>query len=332
MDRRYWPRTDGPKRNYCILYVNTAYVQARRILVTARGSVHCGEGMAKDSSIEWTHHTFNPWWGCVKVSPGCKNCYAETFAHRIGQDIWGARASRRFFGDAHWLEPVKWNSEAVSQGVRRRVFCASMADVFENRAELNKVRHRLWRLIAETPALDWLLLTKRPERVATTVPWGNLWPGNVWIGATAENQKWAEKRIPALLGLSATVRFLSCEPLLGPLDISRWLTGVRHLDWVIAGGESGHKARPMNPAWARSLRDQCRSADVPFHFKQWGHWRPDYINAGSSRRRITVPDPHGHPMTLVRLGKHLSGRDLDGRTWDEFPVRHHDTRTGFSRS
>jgi protein gp37 len=217
---------------------------------------------------------------------------------------------------------VKWNFEAVRAGARRRVFCASMADVFENRAELDPLRARLWQLIADTPALDWLLLTKRPDRASKAVPWGDKWPANVWIGATAENQKWAEKRIPMLLALPATVRFLSCEPLLGQLDISRWLTGARRVDWVIAGGESGHKARPMNPSWTRSLRDQCSLAGVPFHFKQWGHWRPDYANAGRTWRRVTLADPYGRPVTLVRLGKHASGRDLDGRTWDEFPACH----------
>ena len=276
--------------------------------------------MARDSSIEWTHHTFNPWWGCTKVSPGCKHCYAETFAHRIGQDIWGARSQRRFFGEAHWREPLKWNAEALRDRERRRVFCASMADVFENRAELVPLRDRLWQLISATPALDWLLLTKRPERVLKSVPWGDAWPSNVWVGVTAENQRWAEKRIPLLLQLPAKVRFLSCEPLLGPLDVRKWFGGDRRVDWVIAGGESGHSARPMNPDWARALRDQCRAAGVPFHFKQWGHWRPDYRNAPRGRRRVAVEDSKGHQVVLVRLGKHAAGRDLDGRTWDELPA------------
>ncbi|MEX2015165.1 MAG: phage Gp37/Gp68 family protein, partial [Candidatus Hydrogenedentales bacterium] len=262
----------------------------------------------------------NPWWGCTKVSPGCKHCYAETFAHRIGRDIWGALAPRRFFGDAHWREPLKWNAEAKAAGARRRVFCASMADVFENRAELNPYRERLWQLIADTPALDWLLLTKRPERVRKCVPWGDNWPANVWAGVTAENQRWAQARVPLLLELPAAVRFLSCEPLLGALDLSPWLNGSRRVDWVIAGGESGHKARPMNPEWARKLRNQCLSASVPFHFKQWGHWRPDYASASPTRRRVVVPDSAGRPVSLVRLGKHAAGRELDGRTWDQLPL------------
>jgi len=275
--------------------------------------------MAKNSAIEWTHHTFNPWWGCTKVSPGCKNCYAEAFARRVGRDIWGTRAERRFFGESHWREPHKWNSEAVTEGVRRRVFCASMADVFENRPELTPLRERLWGLIAETPALDWLLLTKRPERVLKSVPWGDKWPANVWAGVTAENQRWALRRVPLLLELPAAVRFLSCEPLLGSLDLSAWLIGTPRVDWVIAGGESGHKARPMNPEWARQLRNQCLAASVPFHFKQWGHWRPDDAAAAPMRRRVAIEQPDGRTVTLVRLSKSLAGRDLDGRTWDELP-------------
>ena len=126
--------------------------------------------MGKDSRIEWTHHTFNPWWGCVKVSPAYKHCYAEGWAKRVGLDVWGARAPRRFFSDAHWREPLKWNRGAETAGERRRVFCASMADVFEARDDLNPWRERLWQLIEATPFLDWLLLTKRPEHVGNCVP------------------------------------------------------------------------------------------------------------------------------------------------------------------
>lgn len=194
-----------------------------------------------------------------------------------------------------------------------------MADIFEHRKELNEWRARVWDLVAATPALDWLFLTKRPERIQSFVPWVGNWPRNVWIGTTAENQRWASKRIPLLLDLPATVRFLSCEPLLGPLDIQVWLTGTPRINWVIAGGESGHNARPMNPEWARALRDQCAEMKVPFHFKQWGHWRPDYANAPHGHRRITVPDSSGTTVTLIRLGKKAAGRDLDGRTWDDLP-------------
>lgn len=277
--------------------------------------------MAKYSSIEWTHHTFNPWWGCTKVSPGCKNCYAETFSHRIGQHIWGPKAARRFFSASHWQEPIKWNAEAARTNVRRRVFCASMADVFEARRELDPYRDRLWDLIANTPALDWLILTKRPERMRKVAPWRDEWPANVWAGTTIENQRWADKRIPVLLDIPASVRFLSCEPLLGPVDIRPWLVGQRRIDWVIAGGESGHNARPMNPEWARNLRDQCATARTPFHFKQWGHWRPDYSRAAPNRKRLAIEDSSGKTITLVRLGKHAAGRELDGQIWDEIPRR-----------
>ena len=154
--------------------------------------------MAKNSRIEWTTHTFNPWWGCVKLSPACKHCYAESWARRVGKSVWGTKAPRRFFGDKHWSEPLKWNNEAAHAGIRARVFCASMADVFEDRDELDVWRERLWRLIAETPALDWLLLTKRPDLVSKKTPWGKNWPSNIWLGTTVENQRWANKRLPVL--------------------------------------------------------------------------------------------------------------------------------------
>lgn len=194
-----------------------------------------------------------------------------------------------------------------------------MADVFEQRAELSSARERLWELIAQTPALDWLLLTKRPEHISRLAPWSENWPKNVWVGVTAENQQWAARRIPILLQVPAILRFVSCEPLLGSVDLARWVQGKRRIDWVIAGGESGHKARPMNPEWARKLRDQCRAAAVPFHFKQWGHWRPDNVDVSRTRTRLRM-EIQGHTVTLVRLGKHAAGRDLDGRIWDEFPA------------
>ena len=245
--------------------------------------------MGENSKIEWTHHTFNYVWGCVKVSPGCEHCYAETFAKRTGHIIWGPAATtqRRTFGDKHWQEPLKWNEDAVKAGERRRVFCASMADVFEDHPQLPAERLRLWKLIEQTPALDWLLLTKRPENIADMVPgWWTAdgYPSNVWIGTSVENQAAADKRIPVLATIPADVRFLSCEPLLGPVDLTPWLgergwtqvaRGVRTrqgplVDWVICGGESGPRARPMHPDWARSLRDHCQAAGVAFFMKQMG--------------------------------------------------------------
>ncbi|WP_374312972.1 DUF5131 family protein [Dongia sp.] len=280
--------------------------------------------MGANSTIEWTHHTFNPWWGCVRVSPACKNCYAEAWASRFALDVWGPKADRRRFSDAHWKEPLRWNREAAQAGERRRVFCASMADVFEARADLSPERERLWALIQATPQLDWLLLTKRPERIGATVPWQNKWPHNVWIGTSAENQKWADKRIPVLLTYPAVVRFISCEPLLGRLDVAKWLgdqSSRQKINWVIAGGESGRRARPMLPIWVTSLRDQCSLSRTPFFFKQWGNWAP--VNEGvaeSAGRTVTVSE-----FSFRRSPKHVAGRLLNGQTWNEIPsqLSHH---------
>src|SRR5690606_37143393 len=174
--------------------------------------------------IEWTHHTFNPWWGCVRVSDACDHCYAETWAKRLGENVWGPKSDRRFFSDAHWKEALKWNREAEAQGVRRRVFCASMADVFDNRKDLIPHRARLLELIAATPQLDWLLLTKRIHLVRKQLPKGYEFPANVWLGATVENQDVVEKRLKYLLEFTTpSVRFLSCEPLLGPVDLRKYL-------------------------------------------------------------------------------------------------------------
>lgn len=232
--------------------------------------------MGESTAIAWTDHTFNPWWGCVNVSPGCDHCYAETFAKRVGHDVWGKHAGRRFFGDKHWAEPVKWSG---------RVFCASMADVFEPNPALTQERARLWRLIDDTPHLTWQLLTKRPEQVIRLSPdrWLREWPAHVWLGTTVEDQERANLRIPRLLAIrGVTVRFLSCEPLLGwvnlataidPLGIGgRW--APNDIGWVIAGGESGPRHRPLDIDHARGLRDQCASWGVPFFFKQVGGRTP----------------------------------------------------------
>jgi protein gp37 len=271
--------------------------------------------MAQNSRIEWTHHTFNPWWGCTKVSAGCDFCYAETWAKRTGHKIWGHRSERRFLSDQYWRQPYVWNRIAESDNQRHRVFCASMADVFEWRKELSPLRSRLWDVIVDTPWLDWLLLTKRPHLVSRLVPWKEEWPENVWIGTTVENQHWAEKRIRHLVDLGAQTKFLSCEPLLGLVDLSEWLDS-NSIDWVIAGGESGPHARPSDPAWFRSLRNQCRDHSVPFHFKQWGEWAPTPDNDHDLTSKARTSN---YSVVLTRLGKKQSGRVLDGRTWDQFP-------------
>lgn len=262
--------------------------------------------MAENSKIEWTDHTFNPWVGCTKVSPGCDNCYAEFWAKRTGNpDLWSGKRRRT----KTWNDPVRWNREA--EGTRKRVFCASLADVFDNEAP-EEWRWDLFNLIRNTPNLDWLLLTKRIGNVHKFLPedWGNGYQ-NVWLGATIVNQDEADRDIPKLLNVPARVRFLSMEPLLGPVDLLNLSYGgwpmdclngttqntmsnnfpIQRIDWVIVGGESGGKARPTKEEWALHLRDQCVSAGVAFHFKQWG---------GTNKKQ--------------------AGRLLDGRTWDQFPV------------
>lgn len=204
-----------------------------------------------ESKIEWTDFTFNPWWGCTKVSPGCDHCYAETFAKRVGQHVWGKDAPRRQMSDKHWAEPLKWDRAAALAGVRRRVFCASMADVFEGREDQQANRLRLWALIRATPSLDWLLLTKRPKAIlplimadalalddspgfteeANTATWLSLWmrghpPGNVWLGTTVEDEERCRTRPADLLRAPAAVHFISAEPLLEHVDLSPWFVSA----------------------------------------------------------------------------------------------------------
>jgi protein gp37 len=229
--------------------------------------------MGETTAIAWTDHTFNPWWGCERVSPGCQNCYAEAFAKRTGNVVWGKKADRRRFGDKHWQEPLKWDRQAEKDGKRHLVFCASMADVFEDRIDHLEDRRRLFDLIEGTPHLTWQLLTKRPENVLNMVPlhWIGGWPAHAWIGTTVEDQQRADERIPHLARIPAPVRFLSCEPLLGYVDLINHVEGV---DWVIVGGESGPGHRPLDIENARTMRDQCRMWDVPFFFKQVGGHHP----------------------------------------------------------
>lgn len=281
--------------------------------------------MAKDSAIEWTHHTFNPWWGCTKVSPGCKYCYAETWARRVGQELWGARAPRRELSDAYWKQPLAWNAECGRKRTRARVFCASMADVFEDRRDLDSRRDRLWHLIEATPNLDWLLLTKRPQNVGRLSPYGAAWPENIWLGSTAENQRWLERRMTELREIKAKVLFLSCEPLLGPLDFTPWITAARRgkgrmVDWIIAGGESGHHARPANPEWFLEIRDQCVASGIKFLFKQWGNWRPVHSEELNGYRSKALFLSTGNKVLVANMGKKKAGRLLDERTWDEVPL------------
>ncbi|HLF28184.1 MAG TPA: phage Gp37/Gp68 family protein [Anaerolineae bacterium] len=310
--------------------------------------------MGANSKIEWTDHTFNPWWGCVKVSPGCQHCYAETLSNRFGKGVWGPNKPRRFFGDKHWREPYRWNEQAKAEGAHKRVFCASMADVFEDRRDLDPQRERLYRVIEETDWLIWLLLTKRVESIEKLLPerwgaWHSGMPKNVWLGFSAENQASFDSRWPVVESLAHRWHpakiFVSAEPLLCPVDLSTalreenvgdedasyWTVAV---DWVIVGGESGGKARPMHPSWARSIRDQCAEAGVAFHFKQWGEWAPagewyDTTHCVLFNRKTGAQSPvvggwgkwsdSDDWACMRRFGKLKSGRELDGCTHDEMP-------------
>ena len=222
--------------------------------------------MGRDSTIEWTDHTFNPWWGCAKVSPGCQHCYAERLSTRYGHDVWGPGATRRTFGDDHWDQLRKWDLDASKNGRPARVFCASMADVFDEEAPKAE-QDRLWSAIERTPHLRWQLLTKRPERILKCIPtqWRTRARQNVWYGTSVENKDYYW-RIRELRRVPAVVRFLSVEPLLGPVDRLP-LAGI---DWVIVGGESGTSAREIREEWVISIRDRCERRGVPFFFKQWG--------------------------------------------------------------
>ena len=257
--------------------------------------------MSAGTRIEWADHTFNPWWGCTKVSPGCDNCYAETLSQRFGDDVWGHGKQRKIASETTWKQPYSWDRQASKAGTRARVFCASMSDVLEGGDALDAARRRLWALIEDTPNLDWMLLTKRPHRIKRDIPWTTNWPDNVWMGVSVEDQEWADKRIPHLADCGAQVKFLSAEPLLEELDIGNYSFDIH---WVIAGGESGPMARHSLPSNFARLRDQCARFGIPFLFKQWGEWAPS-VHDG-----ITV---------VTRVGKKKAGRLLDGLEHNGFP-------------
>lgn len=357
--------------------------------------------MAENTKIEWAHHTFNPWYGCQRVGPGCDHCYAEGWAKRSGLVQWGAGADRRRSSEAIWRKPLHWNRQAeiqhnawqafkeahpgltdaqlieagFSKPERPRVFCASLADVFDNAVPASW-RADLFQLIERTPYLDWLLVTKRIGNVRDMAPvsWiggpiqhgpdpSNIhggWPPNVWLGITVVNQSEADRDIPKLLALPARVRFLSMEPLLGPVDLRfhifseptgnfRTHAGKRQMElrkpadgglhWVIVGGESGPNARPMHPGWVQSLRDQCLSSGIAFLFKQWGEWRApldgeEYDTTMGRAQRvpafIVAPSGTVHCFeneqtsqggcAMLRVGKKKAGRELDGLLHDGYPA------------
>ncbi|GIU97421.1 MAG: hypothetical protein KatS3mg013_1224 [Actinomycetota bacterium] len=248
--------------------------------------------MSHPTRIEWTEISWNPITGCDRVSEGCDHCYALALARRLKAagspryqlDGHPERSGPGFGLTVHWdkmEEPLSWRRP-------RLVFVNSMSDLFHPSVPLEAIQ-RIFLVMEKAEAHTFQVLTKRPGRMASVLSRIRPEPlPNVWLGTSVENQRWADVRIPALLRTPAQVRFLSCEPLLAALDLRRWLPRI---DWVIVGGESGPRARPMDPAWVRSLRDQCLALGVPFFFKQWGGRTP---KAG--------------------------GRRLDGRTWDEMPT------------
>jgi protein gp37 len=239
--------------------------------------------MSEISKIAWTDATYNPWWGCTKVSDACKYCYAERDAKRFGgtTEFWGEGTHRRFFNEGHWNEPLKWNEKARTTGKRIKVFCGSMCDVFEKREDLDIHRFHLWTLIEKTYYLNWLLLTKRPENIVMSIPFewkfGKL-PSNVWFGTTIEKQEYVDRLIDIAAVKSWTDNiFVSVEPMLGPVDFGE----LWHIPkWVIIGGESGSNARPMDMKWAFDLLLKANENKVPTFMKQLGGYpdKRDNIN------------------------------------------------------
>jgi len=272
--------------------------------------------MGDTTEISWTDSTFNPVIGCQHVSPGCDHCYAEAQnAFRQWTRGWGPHGERRRTSTAAWRKPLQWNADAPrfqrEHGRRRRVFCASLADVFDNQW-LPEWRADLFATIRATPALDWQLLTKRPQNIARMLPpdWGTGYP-NVWLGTTTEAEPYYRQRWPVLAAVPANVRFVSYEPAigaLGPLDLG----DGRVPDWLIDGGESGGHARIKMPDWSRSARDQCAEQGVAYFLKQHGTYasNPLVLERGVSVREAMTIDPPAN-------GK--GGALLDGRLWRDFP-------------
>lgn len=276
----------------------------------------------QNSKIEWTDHTFNPWVGCAKVSPGCDHCYAAELNKRFKKVVWGepgVRGTRNLTSDSYWQKPLVWNRKAKREGKIAKVFCASMADVFDNDAP-EGAHERLWKLIEDTPYLAWQLLTKRPQNIARLVPedWVRAgFPRNVWLGVSCENQEEYERRWGYVEDCDVDVRFISYEPAIGPLRLrDPWEMPP---NWVILGGESGTNARPCNPQWFRNLMDDCRwplsdtvEGSIPFFLKQWGSWSNNPVVSESLQ-----PVETAKAFDLDPEAK--GGATLDGRLFRRFP-------------
>lgn len=342
--------------------------------------------MAKqqESGISWAHYTFNPWWGCEKISPACAACYAEAWSNRCGLDLFGPGKPAHTFGARHWGQVHLWDSRAERMKTRFRVFCGSMCDIFQKRDDVKLEREQLWFTVETTPHLDWMFLTKRPENAEELIPehWRPKWPKNVWMGVTAENQEMADKRIPVMLKLNSQFFFVSCEPLLSDMSIRKWLpaeywcycgyvgdeTGTDYcvkcgavfgdgdtcqvcgneeydsacpecdtvdgfadwttgpldqrpntIGWVIVGGESRLKDRPMDPRYVRGIHQQCIDAGIPFHFKQWGQWGTQESIRNHEVRNTGTDIIQLGEDRMYLVGKKRAGRILDGKEWLEVP-------------
>lgn len=220
--------------------------------------------MGEVTAISWTDHTFNPWWGCTRVSPGCDHCYAEAFDKRVGGSHWGKGEPRRVFGEKHWNEPLRWNKAAEKAGKPAMVFCASMADVMDDEAPEGQ-RDRLWDLIDATPHLIWQLLTKRPQRYHRYLP-EQFRHKNVWLGTTCENQEMYDLRWPILsIAGKGELLWISYEPAIGPVRIREHREKP---EWIIFGGESGNRRRDCQRSWADVMLRDCRDLEIPFFVKQ----------------------------------------------------------------
>lgn len=296
--------------------------------------------MGKDTKIEWADSTFNPWTGCTKIKhkkgSACDFCYAAAWAKRAGRpELWVDPPQRTSV--SNWRQPLKWNREAERQNKIQSVFCASLADVFDHRAN-KKWRAELFDLMKETPYLVWLLLTKRPHLMESMIDDARGLPSNAAIGTTVEDQERADLRIPQLTQAAARFNplftFVSFEPLMGMIDLSKHSIG-----WAIVGGESGGNARPTHKDWVQYIWEQCDHRSIPFLFKQWGEWGPGecVLHPQTKTEQVATYDKgrwfyssitkkQGEGMhvddqpDVWRFGKNRTGRKLDGVEHNGFPA------------
>lgn len=252
--------------------------------------------MGENTKIEWCTHTWNGWIGCTAISPACDHCYAESLAKRYGWAEWGAGKTRKRTSAENWRKPLKWNRDALKDGIRPRVFSNSLSDWADPEVP-DAWRADLFGVVRETPQLDWLLLTKRHALAGMYLAKYAKDLTNIRVGMTVENEPMASVRLPKLrqIYLDGFPTFVSYEPAQGHVDWAPWMDSI---GWLIAGGESGPNARLAHPDWFRSARDICARHNVPFFFKQWGEYGPDG----------------------QRYGKRAAGATLDGQLHRQFPT------------